>query len=87
MTHRIEPGDDSAFWRAVREDDDRPLIQDRNACPCGSGEYSEWEYDAQGIELCRCCDKCRKEKLSHYRPEILTGYSQADVDESIEEDL
>jgi hypothetical protein len=55
-------------------------------CPCGSGEYSEWEYDAQGIELCRACDKCRAEKLSRYRPEILTGYTQADVDEPIEPD-
>ncbi len=55
-------------------------------CPCGSGLYSEWERDYQGIPLCRCCDKCRKEKLSHFRPEILTGYSQEDVDEPIEPD-
>ena len=53
-------------------------------CPCGSGEYPDREYDAQGIYLCLCCDHCRKEKLSHYRPEILSGYSQADVDEPIE---
>lgn len=45
---------------------------------------SWWEYDAQGIPLCRVCDKCWKEKLSRYRPEILTGYSQADIDEPIE---
>lgn len=55
-------------------------------CPCGSGEFPDAEYDAQGIFLCYCCDKCRREKLSHYRPEILTGYSQADVDEPIEEE-
>jgi len=57
-----------------------------NECPCGSGLYSEWEYDAQGIELCRCCDVCRKEKLSKFRPEILSGYTQEDVDEPIEPD-
>jgi hypothetical protein len=45
---------------------------------------SWWEKDAQGISLCRVCDKCRKAKLSRFRPEILTGYSQADVDEEIE---
>jgi hypothetical protein len=53
-------------------------------CPCGSGEFSWWENDAQGIPLCRVCDKCRKQKLSVYRPEILTGYTQEDVDEPIE---
>ena len=53
-------------------------------CPCGSGEYPAAEYDAQGIFLCYVCDRCRKEKLSHYRPEILSGYTQADVDEPIE---
>lgn len=42
------------------------------------------EYDAQGIYLCRVCDGCREAKLSRYRPEILTGYTQADVDEPIE---
>lgn len=49
-------------------------------------EESWWEYDAQGIQLCRVCDECVDEKLSHYRPCILSGYSQADVDEPIEED-
>ena len=41
-------------------------------------------HDAQGIPLCRVCEKCRKAKLARYRPEILTGYTQADVDEPIE---
>jgi hypothetical protein len=45
---------------------------------------SWWEHDAQGIELCRVCDECREAKLSRYRPEILTGYDQHDVDEPIE---
>lgn len=47
-------------------------------------QYSWWEYDAQGIELERVCDKCVEVKLAKYRPEILTGYTQADVDEPIE---
>lgn len=51
-------------------------------------ETTDWwrEYDAQGIYLCRVCDKCRAVKLSRYRPEILNGYTQADVDEPIEAD-
>ena len=49
-----------------------------------SRDESWWEYDAQGIPLERVCDKCRREALSKYRPEILSGYSQADVDEPIE---
>ena len=44
------------------------------------------EYDAQGIYLCRVCDTCRKAKLGQYRPEILSGYTQTDVDEPIEGD-
>lgn len=49
-------------------------------------EESWWEYDAQRIPLCRVCDKCREAKLARYRPEILTGYDQSDVDEPIEPD-
>lgn len=47
-------------------------------------DESWWEYDAQGIELARVCDDCRSEKLAKYRPEILRGYDQSDVDEPIE---
>jgi hypothetical protein len=50
------------------------------------GEYSWWEYDAQNIPLCRVCRRCVEAKLKGYRPEILTGYTQADVDEPIEPD-
>ena len=49
-----------------------------------SSNESWWEYDAQGIPLCVVCDDCRDDKLRGYRPEILTGYTQADVDEPIE---
>ena len=45
---------------------------------------SWWEHDAQGIELCRVCPECKDVKLSGYRPEILTGYDQNDVNEPIE---
>lgn len=49
-------------------------------------DESWWEHDARGIPLCRVCDKCREKKLSKYRPEILSGYTQEDVDEAIEPD-
>jgi len=52
---------------------------------CEHSGDSWWEYDAQGIPLARVCDKCVDAVLSKYRPEILSGYSQSDVDESIEE--
>lgn len=51
-----------------------------------SDEPSWWENDAQGIPLCRVCHRCKAEKLSHYRPEVRSGYTQADVDEPIEAD-
>jgi hypothetical protein len=53
-------------------------------CNCGSGKESWWESDAQGIPLARVCEDCREKRLSVYRPEILTGYTQEDVDEPIE---
>jgi len=49
-------------------------------------DESWWEYDAHGIPLCRVCDKCKKAKLSQYRIEILTGYTEDDVCEPIEPD-
>lgn len=48
------------------------------------GDGSWWENDARGIPLCRVCDECRKQKLSKYRPEILSGYDQSDVNEPID---
>ena len=53
-------------------------------CHCGSGLPSWWVNDAQGIPLARVCEKCEAERLKKYRPEILTGYTQLDVDEPIE---
>jgi len=59
--------------------------RDGDPCDCGSGEPGYWENDARGIPLCRCCNACRKEKLSGYRPDVLTdgGYY---ADEPIEMD-
>lgn len=62
----------------------RYLPEPPRRCDCGSGLASEWEYDAQGCALCRVCTRCRAQRLRAYRPEILTGYTQADVDEPIE---
>jgi hypothetical protein len=55
-------------------------------CNCGSGLESEVQYDGRGIYLTRTCKKCHKEVMKRYRPEILEHYTQADVDEPIEED-
>ncbi|HEY5550475.1 MAG TPA: hypothetical protein VIK52_01200 [Opitutaceae bacterium] len=62
-----------------------PVVR-THACLNGieSKEPSWWENDAQGIPLARVCDRCIDEKLSHFRPEILTGYDQNDVNEPIE---
>lgn len=62
--------------------DNRELLE-RHDC-VEAGEPWWREYDAQGIYLCRVCDVCVKAKLARYRPEILTGYDQSDVNEPIE---
>lgn len=48
------------------------------------GDGSWWERDAQGIPLCRVCSGCKDEMLSRFRSVILTGYTQADVNEPID---
>jgi hypothetical protein len=54
---------------------------EEHICPPGES----WpEYDAQNIYLCRVCDACETLKLARYRPCILTGYDQSDVNEPIE---
>ncbi len=68
----------------------------RDPDPCAEGHRgateadphgdSWWESDAQGIPLCRVCDRCERYRLGGYRPEILTGYNQSDLDEPIEAD-
>lgn len=54
-------------------------------CSCGSGLEAHWQYDARGIELCKTCEKCHKEKMKGYRPEVLTDPNYT-ADEQIEED-
>jgi len=64
----------------------RKHVKEVFLCDCGSGEVPWREYDAQGIYLCKVCNECIDDRLGRYRPEILTGYTQADVDEPIEPD-
>lgn len=61
-------------------------IHDVRPCPCGSGEISWWEFDGRGIPLTRVCNKCYEKTMSKFNPVILNYYTQADVDEQIEED-
>jgi hypothetical protein len=46
---------------------------------------SWWEHDGRGIPLARVCDKCCEAVLAKYDPKILEHYTQADVDDQIEE--
>lgn len=58
----------------------------KESCKCHTkGDGSWWAYDARGIELCRVCDECEKEKLSHYRPDVLTDANYW-TDEPVEDD-
>jgi hypothetical protein len=56
------------------------------SCPCGSGRPSWWENDARGIPLARVCEKCKDEKLSKFRPEVLTDPNY-ETDEPVEPEL
>lgn len=49
------------------------------------GEYSWWEYDARGIELCKVCEKCVKDKLAGFRSDVLSDPNYWS-DEPIEEE-
>jgi hypothetical protein len=43
--------------------------------PCDQHNKTDgswWENDARGIPLARVCQKCKKAKLSKFRPEVLT---------------
>jgi hypothetical protein len=54
-------------------------------CPCGSGLERSANQDARGIFLCYTCDKCHDEKMSRYRPDVLTDPDYWH-DEPIDED-
>ncbi len=61
-------------------------ISERDSCRCGSGLYKEAQYDGRGIFLTFTCPKCHDKKMKEFNPIILEYYTQADVDEQIEED-
>jgi hypothetical protein len=61
------------------------MSADNRPCPCGSGKPSWWAHDGNGIPLFRTCVDCKKAKLNRINPRVLRPYSQADVDEPIEE--
>ena len=52
-------------------------------CTCGSGKESVWIYDARHIPLARVCQDRRDEKLSRFRPEVLSNPNY-EADEPIE---
>ena len=54
-------------------------------CPCKSGNYRTAQYDARGIFLCYTCLACQREKLSGYRPEVLTDPNYSHVEPIDEE--
>lgn len=54
-------------------------------CSCGSGEVKYQQFDARGIFLTYVCNACRDEKLSHYRPDVLTNPNYAH-DEPLDEE-
>jgi len=45
-------------------------------CNCGSGLTSSWQYDADGIELCRTCKTCHQRMMARYRSDIKTVSSR-----------
>jgi hypothetical protein len=51
-------------------------------CPCGSGEFPTAQHDGHGIFLTYTCDKCEREKLSHFRADIFDRY---ECDEPIDD--
>jgi hypothetical protein len=57
----------------------------RSGCGCGSGLQPRMEYDARGIELGNMCNKCKKDRLSKYRPEVLNN-PQYEADEPIDQE-
>ena len=60
-------------------------IIEEEGCPCGSGLYSDIEYDARGISLGYMCEKCKKDKLKKYRRDVLED-SNYEADEPFDED-
>ena len=51
-----------------------PFSRTTNFCRCGSGLESWWEVDGYGIPLCKVCNRCYGENMSHYRSDIHERY-------------
>jgi len=49
-------------------------------------ECKWWENDARGIPLAKVCRLCRADKLSKFRPDVLTDFQQYITNKPIEED-
>ena len=48
-------------------------------------EYTWWEYDARGIELCKVCHTCLNTQLAQYRPDVLSDpnyWSDENIEQS-----
>ena len=56
-------------------------------CRCGSGFDHHPLFDCHGIFCDYVCGACEHETRAKYRPETFSGYTQADIDEPIEEDV
>jgi hypothetical protein len=54
-------------------------------CQCGSGKPREEVCDARGIFVAFVCDRCRKQRLAGFRPEIFTD-ANYECDESVDPD-
>lgn len=52
-------------------------------CNCGSELVPETIYDARGIYVTKCCEKCKAERLKGYRKDIFTD-SEYECDEPID---
>ena len=40
------------------------------ACPCGSGLITRWQYDRDHVPLFRTCRSCHQCKMAKYRDEL-----------------
>ena len=40
-------------------------------CKCGSKLEDSWRYDARGIELEKCCDRCWPTEKKKWRKDVL----------------
>jgi hypothetical protein len=40
------------------------------ACPCGSGLITRWQYDKDHVPLFRTCRSCHQRKMAKYRDEL-----------------